>query len=375
VFIDSASYPKWIKSRLEHGAEPQVAQVARTSAASDPRRPESRMRLDMHTAMPPEQVDGDAPQTPPGTFRESSARPVPQAVTEPMAAYTAETLSTPQVPAAETRRSAASVPLASGRIEGTLTGETAHAFPAPEERQPLTSREGPHTSATEGQVQSQQADASLPSGEKGRSSMGHAQPEVLKAQGSRAAQTALPEGDFGGLMEAHVNERAVLPTRVDAGPVITHEKQTAQDVPRALPLSPENAGRLLGHPLSHGTVLLQLHPPEPGYMQVQVQLHDHQLAATFWADSPEVRPLIQTHLPTLQQNLHSQRFAEHQVSTTLAGGEFTGQAGQFAQQHTASQSFAQHREPGTPMERSSRADSEPGAYRSIARNGLVDVVI
>jgi flagellar hook-length control protein FliK len=148
-----------------------------------------------------------------------------------------------------------------------------------------------------------------------------------------------------------------------------------QDTPRAVPLAPENAARILGRPLPHGTVLLQLNPPELGYMQVQVQLTDGHLSAAFWADSPEVRTLLQAHFPTLQQSLNGHGFPEYQISTTLAGGEFTGQAGQFAHQQAASQFFGQGREPADTLAQGPRTPLERATYRGTTRNGLVDVTI
>jgi flagellar hook-length control protein FliK len=110
-------------------------------------------------------------------------------------------------------------------------------------------------------------------------------------------------------------------------------------------------------------------------MQVQVQLTDGHLSAAFWSDSPEVRTFLQTHFPTLQQNLNSHGFPEHQISTTLAGGEFTGQAGQFAHQQASSQFFGPGGEPGEAPGQSPRAPLERAAYRGTTRNGLVDVTI
>jgi hypothetical protein len=70
-------------------------------------------------------------------------------------------------------------------------------------------------------------------------------------------------------------------------------------------------------------------------MQIRVQLTHEHLAASFWADSPEIRALIQSHFPAFNQSLSEQGFHGHQISMSLATGEFSGQAGQFAQQHAA----------------------------------------
>lgn len=104
--------------------------------------------------------------------------------------------------------------------------------------------------------------------------------------------------------------------------------------PGSTPVAPESAARLLGHPLPRNTILLQLEPPELGFVQVQVRVHHDSLAATFWADSPEVGALLHTHLPTLNQALQEQGFDASEISINLTTGSFAGHSGQFAQQHT-----------------------------------------
>jgi flagellar hook-length control protein FliK len=104
--------------------------------------------------------------------------------------------------------------------------------------------------------------------------------------------------------------------------------------PGSTPVAPESAARLLGHPLPRNTILLQLEPPELGFVQVQVRVHHDSLAATFWADSPEVGALLHSHLPTLNQALQEQGFDASEISINLTTGSFTGHSGQFAQQHT-----------------------------------------
>jgi flagellar hook-length control protein FliK len=127
--------------------------------------------------------------------------------------------------------------------------------------------------------------------------------------------------------------------------------------------------------LPRHTVLLQLDPPELGALQIRVRLTHEHLAASFWADSPEVRALLQSHFPTLNQHLSAQGFHEQHISMFLATGEFGSQAGQFAQQHAAFHAPAYHKEPGRMGQRHSALDSEPPAPRRYGRQRIVDVVI
>jgi len=99
-------------------------------------------------------------------------------------------------------------------------------------------------------------------------------------------------------------------------------------------LPPDTAARLLGHPLPRNSIMLQLEPPELGFVQVQVRVHHESLSATFWADSPEVRTLLHTHLPVLNQALQEQGFDTSDISISLASGSFAEHSGQFEQQHT-----------------------------------------
>jgi hypothetical protein len=229
-----------------------------------------------------------------------------------------------------------------------------------------------HTQAAEERVHPQTVNTSLPIAGLVHASLEDERSAGQPDQAFPGELAAMPEADLPG---ARINEGMAPPVRTDTTQGIPAERQETPDTPRLVPLSPENTVRLLGRPLPHGTVLLQLHPPDLGHVQVQVRLNDNHLTTAFWAESPEVRALLQTHFPTLQQNLNAQGFTDYQISTTLSGGEFTGQPGQFAQQQAASQFLPHGREPGASIGRSGRADTEQIAYRSATRNGLVDVVI
>jgi flagellar hook-length control protein FliK len=110
-------------------------------------------------------------------------------------------------------------------------------------------------------------------------------------------------------------------------------------------------------------------------MQIRVRLTHEHLAASFWADSPEVRALIQSHFPTLNQTLSAQGFQEHQISMSLATGGFGNQPGQFAQQHSAFHTPVYNREQGMVGRRPDDLDTERPLPRRYGRQRIVDVVI
>ena len=110
-------------------------------------------------------------------------------------------------------------------------------------------------------------------------------------------------------------------------------------------------------------------------MQIRVRLTHEHLAASFWADSPEVRALIQSHFPALNQSLSEQGFHGHQISMSLATGEFSGQTGQFAQQHAALPPAAHTKDSGGTGRRGTALHTERPTPRRYGRPGIVDVVI
>jgi hypothetical protein len=123
--------------------------------------------------------------------------------------------------------------------------------------------------------------------------------------------------------------------------------------------------------------LLQLEPPELGYLQVQIHLTGERLAAAFWAESPEVRALLHTHFPSLNQTLQEQGFETRQISITIASDAFSGQTGHFSHRHPEFQ-FLDH----SPQQNSTlavRQDTQVAPTDSRHNNGsstrLVDVVI
>jgi flagellar hook-length control protein FliK len=122
-------------------------------------------------------------------------------------------------------------------------------------------------------------------------------------------------------------------------------------------------------------LLLQLQPPELGAMRIRVRLAQAQLSASFWADSPEVRSLLQSHFPNLHQNLSEQGFQVQQLSMSLTTGDFAGHLGHSAQQYSALQPHVYSNIPPVAGEQSGEALSASPVHRRTTRRGLVDVVI
>ena len=131
-------------------------------------------------------------------------------------------------------------------------------------------------------------------------------------------------------------------TPIDEGGAVALHTSEADLVRPAQPYETKTTTLLPNAPLSRNTVLLQLEPPELGTLLVQVSQVDKQLVATFWADSPEVRALLQAHFPTLHQMLSQQGSHIQQMVLDMAtGGGFAEQFGQFSQRYSASHTFSQ----------------------------------
>jgi flagellar hook-length control protein FliK len=122
-------------------------------------------------------------------------------------------------------------------------------------------------------------------------------------------------------------------------------------------------------------LLLQLQPPELGAMRIRVRLAQEQLSASFWADAPEVRSLLQAHLPTLHQNLSEQGFQVQQLSMSLTTGDFAGHLGHSAQQYQTLLPHVYSTAPPVAEEQNGDALATGPVRRSIAPRGFVDVVI
>jgi Flagellar hook-length control protein FliK len=208
------------------------------------------------------------------------------------------------------------------------------------------------------------------------------QPQQFLGEGQRESQPhfAAPlespvplDSGMVAQISARVVDTDASPVRSETPPLIATERE-AYPLQRGSQFAMETVVRPAGHLLPHHTILLQLDPPELGAMQIRVRLTHEHLAASFWADSPEVRALIQSHFPALNQSLSEHGFQEHQISMSLATGEFSGQTGQFAQQHAALPSAASKDSGGTGR-RGSALHTEHPAPRRYGRPGIVDVVI
>lgn len=124
------------------------------------------------------------------------------------------------------------------------------------------------------------------------------------------------------------------------------------------------------------TVVLQVEPPELGTLVVQVRQVDEHLTASFWAESSEVRSLLQGHFPALNEALSQQGFEVAQLTLNMhLGHGFAGHSGGFAQQRALATAFS-HGQPGEehePLDAGGRkvAGSVPRGYGS----GHVDITI
>jgi flagellar hook-length control protein FliK len=156
---------------------------------------------------------------------------------------------------------------------------------------------------------------------------------------------------------------------------LSAEQSTAADLPIQAQLPGQQAvGSLRYVPVSRDAVLLQLEPPELGTLLVQVRQVNEQLTASFWAESSDVRSLLQAHFPALNQVLSQQGLAVQQISLHLATGNgFAEQFGQFSQQHGTSQTFSHGSREESSGGRHSALDSPVERYQ--VGNGRVDIRI
>jgi flagellar hook-length control protein FliK len=156
---------------------------------------------------------------------------------------------------------------------------------------------------------------------------------------------------------------------------LSAEQAAAADLPvQAQPPGQQAVASLRYVPVARGTVLLQLEPPELGTLLVQVRQVNEQLTASFWAESSDVRSLLQAHFPALNQVLSQQGLAVQQISLHLATGNgFAEQFGQFAQQHGMSQTFSHGNREENSGGRRSALDSPVERYQ--VGNGRVDIRI
>jgi hypothetical protein len=209
---------------------------------------------------------------------------------------------------------------------------------------------------------------------------GTAQWQDIDSQDGRPSTTSQEEGHGPQdnapttQMPAHFSGGAGEGRSV-ASPLATAEERAR---PLAQPTAPgvsEPAAQTPERLLPRHTLLLQLHPPELGTMQIRVRLANEQLSASFWADSPEVRSLLQTQFPSLQQHLSAQGFQVQHISMSSAAGDFAGYPGQSTQQHAESQSQTHSQRPPETAEGGREAVTTNVGRRALSRRGFVDVII
>jgi flagellar hook-length control protein FliK len=159
-------------------------------------------------------------------------------------------------------------------------------------------------------------------------------------------------------------------------PAFTSAEARAPGLPQqAVSLTPEPVAQLSERSSPQHMLLLQLQPPELGAMRIRVRLAQEQLSASFWADSPEVRSLLQSHFPTLHQNLSEQGFQVQQLSMSLTTGDFAGHPGHSAQQYQTLPPQVYSTAPPVAEEQNGEALATSPVRRSVVRRGFVDVVI
>lgn len=277
-------------------------------------------------------------------------------------------------------------------------------FPSPALATPSSDMEGTMMLPQDGRVaraiDSAASTISLPQGE-------HIPPERTEAapfQGSYQQEAGVPTPDADGLRQVGGDEQrdagaldaespsfeprapmtqtsamSVLSSHTvsqETGAVSGEEQEIEVDVLRRSP-SPESRAMLpLRHsPLLPNTVLLRLEPPELGTLFVQVRQVNEQLMASFWADSSDIRSLLQDHFPALTQALSEQGLQVQQISLDLASGdEF---AKQFAQQHSDSEAntfFQRDSEEGDGERRHPHHFASPDEPREPGNEG-VDITI
>ncbi len=171
---------------------------------------------------------------------------------------------------------------------------------------------------------------------------GHDEPLVAMEVTAQAAYPPQQESGLPSTVAPPYPGFAMGSTPIDEGGAVALHTSEADIVRSAQPYETKTTTLLPNAPLSRNTVLLQLEPPELGTLLVQVSQVDKQLVATFWADSSEVRALLQAHFPALHQMLSQQGSHIQQMVLDMAtGGGFAEQFGQFSQRYSASHTFSQ----------------------------------
>ncbi len=164
---------------------------------------------------------------------------------------------------------------------------------------------------------------------------------------------------------------AVLEESATAEPRVVTDGMDDTPIPQIRRLTP-----LRSLSVPRNTVVLQVEPPELGTLVMQVRQVDEHFTASFWAESSEVRSLLQGHFPALNEALSQQGFEVSQLTLNMhLGHGFAGHSGSFARQHAPAMTFS-HEQPGEEHEPLDAGGSRfAGAISPGYGRGHVDITI
>jgi hypothetical protein len=164
---------------------------------------------------------------------------------------------------------------------------------------------------------------------------------------------------------------AVFEESATAEPRVVTDDMDDTPIPQIRTLTP-----LRSLSVPRNTVVLQVEPPELGTLVMQVRQVDEHFTASFWAESSEVRSLLQGHFPALNEALSQQGFEVSQLTLNMhLGHGFAGHSGSFARQHAPAMTFS-HGQPGEehePLDAGGRRFA--GAISPGYGSGHVDITI
>lgn len=140
-------------------------------------------------------------------------------------------------------------------------------------------------------------------------------------------------------------------------------------------LPPDKVSEIIGVPLPPNRILLQIQPPELGHIQVDIHVEDDQLAAVIWAESSDVRNLLRTHLPTLNQALLEHHWRPENITIALTSEGFTNFNGQNSQRQSSPHFFYEPERPRSFDESQSWQDRTIPNPQKHTSDGLINVII
>ena len=140
-------------------------------------------------------------------------------------------------------------------------------------------------------------------------------------------------------------------------------------------LPPDKVSEIIGAPLPPNRILLQIQPPELGHIQVDIQVEDDQLAAVIWAESSDVRNLLRTHLPTLNQALLEHHWRPENITIALTSEGFTNFNEQNSQRQSSPHFFYEPERPRSFDESQSWQDRTIPNPQKHTSDRLLNVII